>query len=338
MTSVVPETIATATTGLDRAPKGLLLDFGGVIILTQKRLQGRAEFAAKLQSRLQAAGIEISAEVLEGCLAAGATALTDHNIRPGARELIDYAQAQGIALGVVSNAHSGRAHRRILTELGIHDAFGVQIYSDEAGIRKPHPQMLGRAATALGVDLADCWYVGDTLDRDLVAGRRSGVGAVVLTRSQHTHEPPFPINDEPGAFNFWTMLLPVGLGVLTTIFPQAPWTPVLMVYTVVVWTVVNEDLATTGSLLAAALLLIIHTSAALASAVPLAASLPTGLWVRYAGRCAAVLDITTLIWMAVRVFTGTTIPGGVVALLLATVMIAAAVLGYDRWDKRTTTA
>lgn len=91
MTSVVPETIATATTGLDRAPKGLLLDFGGVIILTQKRLQGRAEFAAKLQSRLQAAGIEISAEVLEGCLAAGATALTDHNIRPGARELIDYA-------------------------------------------------------------------------------------------------------------------------------------------------------------------------------------------------------------------------------------------------------
>lgn len=199
MTSVVPETIATATTGLDRAPKGLLLDFGGVIILTQKRLQGRAEFAAKLQSRLQAAGIEISAEVLEGCLAAGATALTDHNIRPGARELIDYAQAQGIALGVVSNAHSGRAHRRILTELGIHDAFGVQIYSDEAGIRKPHPQMLGRAATALGVDLADCWYVGDTLDRDLVAGRRSGVGAVVLTRSQHTHEPPFPINDEPEA-------------------------------------------------------------------------------------------------------------------------------------------
>lgn len=143
---------------------------------------------------------------------------------------------------------------------------------------------------------------------------------------------------EHGAFNFWTMLLPVGLGVLTTIFPQAPWTPVLMVYTVVVWTVVNEDLATTGSLLAAALLLIIHTSAALASAVPLAASLPTGLWVRYAGRCAAVLGITTLIWMAVRVFTGTTIPGGVVALLLATVMIAAAVLGYDRWDKRTTTA
>ncbi|NLS09045.1 hypothetical protein HGQ17_03315 [Nesterenkonia sp. MY13] len=143
---------------------------------------------------------------------------------------------------------------------------------------------------------------------------------------------------EQGAFNFWTVLLPLGLGVLTMIFPQAPWTPVLMVYAVVVWTVVNDDLATAGSLLAAALLLIIHTSAALASAVPLAASPPSGLWVRYAGRCAAVLGITTLVWMAVRVFTGTTVPGGVVALMLATVLIAAAVLGYERWVNRTTTA
>ncbi|WP_150461756.1 HAD family hydrolase [Nesterenkonia ebinurensis] len=236
---------------LERRPKALLLDFGGVIILTAKRPEGRAEFARLLQQRLAAAGIEVPAAQLEEALGAGstalkhwkhaasrrrspreltvaeilefyfaelpetaravlsgdgadlldtmATALTEHNLRPGAAELIAYAQQQGIALGVVSNAHSGRSHRRILSQLGLDEAFGVQIYSDEAGIRKPHPDMLRRAATALGAELTDCWYVGDTLDRDLVAGRRAGVGAVVLTRSQHTDEPPFPVPDIPEA-------------------------------------------------------------------------------------------------------------------------------------------
>ena len=128
-----------------------------------------------------------------------ATALTDHTLRDGARELIEFAREHSLPLGIVSNAHSGRSHRRILAELGLAEAFGVQIYSDEAGIRKPHPQMLCRAAEALGADLAESWYVGDTLDRDVVAGRRAGVGAVILTRSQHTDEPPFPVESQPEA-------------------------------------------------------------------------------------------------------------------------------------------
>ncbi|WP_022871689.1 HAD family hydrolase [Nesterenkonia alba] len=237
---------------LHRAPRALLLDFGGVIVRTARRTQGRAEFAADLSQRLAATGVKVSAERIEACLTAGATALkhwkhaasrrrepreldvteilgdfyfgdlpdparavltgwgaelldemstalTDHLLREGAAELIDYARTAGIALGIVSNAHAGRAHRRILAELGLDAAFGVQIYSDEAGIRKPHPQMLQRASTALGVELAECWYVGDTLDRDLVAGRRAGVGAVVLTRSQHTDEPPFLVDSAPEA-------------------------------------------------------------------------------------------------------------------------------------------
>lgn len=252
--AATPQPAPSALVGQDRLalrPKALLLDFGGVIILSSKRPEGRAAFAEVLRQRLCAAGLELPAAQLEAALEGGATALkhwkhsssrrlapqeltvaeimefyfsdlpeparavltgdgaevldqlstalTGHNIRPGARELIAYAQQQGISLGIVSNAHSGRSHRRILADLGLDEAFGVQLYSDEAGIRKPHPDMLRRAAAALGADLADCWYVGDTLDRDLVAGRRSGVGAVVLTRSQHTDNPPFPVHDTPEA-------------------------------------------------------------------------------------------------------------------------------------------
>lgn len=82
---------------------------------------------------------------------------------------------------MVSNAHSGRSHRTLLREAGLEDHFGVQVYSDEVGIRKPHPEMIALAARALGTVPERCWYVGDTQDRDVVAGRRAGVAAVLLT-------------------------------------------------------------------------------------------------------------------------------------------------------------
>ncbi len=121
------------------------------------------------------------------------TTLSQHRLRPGVRDLLDLADAHGIPVGIVSNAHSGRSHRALLAAHGLEDRFGVQCYSDEVGIRKPHPGIIRLAADALGTTPERCWYVGDTQDRDVVAGRRAGVGAVVLTRSHHTDDPPFPV-------------------------------------------------------------------------------------------------------------------------------------------------
>ena len=83
-------------------------------------------------------------------LAAKSRAVSDHHVRPGIQELLAEARARGIGLGIVSNAHAGGAHRRILEELGLDEFFGVQVYSDEVGIRKPHPGMIRLAAEALG--------------------------------------------------------------------------------------------------------------------------------------------------------------------------------------------
>ncbi|GAA1869120.1 HAD family hydrolase [Myceligenerans crystallogenes] len=124
---------------------------------------------------------------------------TRHTVRPGIRELVDLASGLGIPLGIVSNAHSGRAHRLIMERAGLTEAFGVQVYSDEVGVRKPNPEMIRIAATALGTTPERCWYVGDTYDRDVVAGRRANAAAVILTRHHHTDEVPFPIADTPDA-------------------------------------------------------------------------------------------------------------------------------------------
>ncbi|NOV95954.1 HAD-IA family hydrolase [Isoptericola halotolerans] len=123
--------------------------------------------------------------------------LTDHTVRPGVRELLALARDLGVPVGIVSNAHSGRAHRAILAEQGIADAFAVQVYSDEVGIRKPHPGMIELAAQALSTTPEHCWYVGDTFDRDVVAGRRAAVAGLVLTRDHHTDRSPFPVTEQP---------------------------------------------------------------------------------------------------------------------------------------------
>lgn len=130
-------------------------------------------------------------------LAAMAPLVAEHHLRPGITELLTECATRRIRLAIVSNAHSGRAHRTILENLGLADAFGVQIYSDEVGIRKPHPDMIRLATEALDVAPQDAWYVGDTLDRDVVAGRRAGVGAVVITRDRRTDRPPFSVRDTP---------------------------------------------------------------------------------------------------------------------------------------------
>lgn len=158
---------------------------------------------------------EIVDEFLAGDLADGPRALltaeatsvlgivsrlsNDHPIRPGVRELLELCARERIAVGVVSNAHSGVTHRQILADLGIADLIGVQVYSDEVGVRKPNPEIIQIASDALGVAPGRAWYVGDTQDRDVAAGRRAGVGAVLITRSKHTDNPPFTVAHRPDA-------------------------------------------------------------------------------------------------------------------------------------------
>jgi HAD superfamily hydrolase (TIGR01549 family) len=104
-------------------------------------------------------------------------------LRPGIAELLATA---GIPLAVVSNTLSGAAHRDFLARAGVGDRFAVQIYSDEAGVRKPNPQMIWNATDALGVAPGKCWFVGDSRRRDVACARRADVAAAILMRSPRT--------------------------------------------------------------------------------------------------------------------------------------------------------
>ncbi|MBM2623104.1 HAD family hydrolase [Actinoplanes sp. LDG1-06] len=118
-------------------------------------------------------------------------------LRPGIPEALHAAHDAGIVLAVVSNTLSGSAHRDFLDKSCLGDLFATQIYSDEAGVRKPNPQMIWNATDELGLDPAACWFVGDTPRRDIVCGRRAGIGRAVLMPSPRTRsEPGGPTPDD----------------------------------------------------------------------------------------------------------------------------------------------
>jgi phosphoglycolate phosphatase-like HAD superfamily hydrolase len=110
----------------------------------------------------------------------------DVPLRPGIPELLAEAVKRGIGLAIVSNTLCGAPLRDFVAKAGFGELFAVQLYSDEAGIRKPHPGLVRRALDVLGVPAERAWFVGDTWSRDVRCGRRAGVGTTVLLRSSRT--------------------------------------------------------------------------------------------------------------------------------------------------------
>ncbi|MFJ8546063.1 HAD family hydrolase [Streptomyces sp. NPDC093586] len=123
----------------------------------------------------------------------------DRATRAGIPELLDTCDDLGIAVAVVSNALAGSVHRDHMAGHGLDKRVAVQVYSDEAGVRKPNPEMIRIAARALGTDPAGCWYVGDHYDRDVVCGKRAGAGATVLMEARGTYDRPYTVRAEPDA-------------------------------------------------------------------------------------------------------------------------------------------
>ncbi|MCJ7615450.1 MAG: HAD family hydrolase [Desulfobacterales bacterium] len=85
-------------------------------------------------------------------------------------------------IGIMSNALVGGLTRFHMREYGFADYIDIQLYSDEIGFRKPNPEIFIWAATSLCVNLQKIWYLGDRLNRDVLAGRRAGVGVVIYLK------------------------------------------------------------------------------------------------------------------------------------------------------------
>ncbi|MGO3151571.1 MAG: HAD family hydrolase [Galactobacter sp.] len=121
----------------------------------------------------------------------------ERTLRAGIHELVGQAQRRGINVGIVSNTLAGSVYRAFIDEVGLSSLLQAQVYSDEAGVRKPDPDVIRAGADALSIDVASCWYVGDNFDRDVLCGHRAAVGGNVLMESSSTWDLPYEIAVRP---------------------------------------------------------------------------------------------------------------------------------------------
>lgn len=249
-------------------PKALLLDFGGVVVLTRHNPDWPERLAAHVAALLRDVGATdprlptpsiaadiraaaiadshwknamsrpyaprelrheeywgdfvaadwpaaardaVVAEAAELCRVMGHLR-SERTLRDGMLDLLDAARARSISVGIVSNALAGQVHVDFLTEHGLLDRFAAIVHSDAVAMRKPNPGMIEYAAGLLSVAPSDCWYVGDNYDRDVLCGRRAGVGGNILMEARKTYDPPYDLDLRPDAI----VADPVGLLALFT--------------------------------------------------------------------------------------------------------------------------
>ena len=101
-------------------------------------------------------------------------------LNPDAEEVLPWLKNRGSRLGLICNTGitPGTALRQLLAEGGVAGYFDVMIFSNEAGIRKPDPEIFHLAAQELGVEPSQAVHVGDNLRVDVWGAKNAGFKAI----------------------------------------------------------------------------------------------------------------------------------------------------------------
>jgi putative hydrolase of the HAD superfamily len=101
---------------------------------------------------------------------------------PEAAQTLSSLRDAGLAVGVCSNW--GWELDPFLDEAGLLGLVDAGVTSARAGARKPHPDIYDVAVAALGVDMAEVVFVGDSWEPDVRGPRRVGMTAVHVWREE----------------------------------------------------------------------------------------------------------------------------------------------------------
>jgi len=145
------------------------------------------------------AAIGLTEGHLQGALAsrlAEATLESDVRALEGARDSLARLDAEGVRLALVCDTgfSPGRVVRKLLAREGLGELLSVQVYSDEAGVPKPHRRVFELALRELGHEPEQALHVGDLRRTDVAGGRGAGLGTVRI-RAHYDDPAPLPEAD-----------------------------------------------------------------------------------------------------------------------------------------------
>jgi len=138
------------------------------------------EYPGMIREALAHFGIELSDDELARFLEAEHAAWQPARVLGSTTHaLLDSLREEGLKLGLVSNAFDpGWLLRRDLEQMGIEQRIDVAVFSSEVGVRKPHPEIFGRALAAIEVAPERTLFVGDRLYEDVHGAAELGMTTV----------------------------------------------------------------------------------------------------------------------------------------------------------------
>jgi len=114
-------------------------------------------------------------------------------VEPGVEDVFKQIEDAGIPMGVVSN--SGFTAQAVFTharEFDLDRYFEFMISTSDYIFRIPDPRVLLTACKMIGHQPGDVWYVGNSIENDLVAANRAGMPAIWYNAVNQTPAPPAP--------------------------------------------------------------------------------------------------------------------------------------------------
>ncbi|TXR95304.1 HAD family hydrolase [Bacillus sp. SH7-1] len=89
-------------------------------------------------------------------------------------ELLQRLTQQNIKIGIITNGFTDFQMNN-LCALNIHTYTNTILVSEAEGIKKPHPEIFERALKKLDVKAAECLYVGDHPENDVLGSEQAGI-------------------------------------------------------------------------------------------------------------------------------------------------------------------
>jgi putative hydrolase of the HAD superfamily len=103
-------------------------------------------------------------------------------LNAGAREVLETLQGRGLRLALICNTGRtpGKMLRLVLERVELAPYLSVLSFSDEVGLRKPHPEIFHRTLSGLSVVPAEAAHVGDDVTTDVAGATGVGMRAIHL--------------------------------------------------------------------------------------------------------------------------------------------------------------
>jgi putative hydrolase of the HAD superfamily len=172
------------------------------IQLTPLREESLLEFTVESFNRLlfERLGVTLTLTPAQAASEFWEASIT-YSPEPGIGDVLHYLMDRSIPRGIISNSmFSGSVLETELNKHGLRSMFDFLLSSADYGIRKPHPLLFELALHRLGLEAQSVWFVGDTLETDIVGAKQVGLYAVWYNRHRASREtiiPDVEINNWP---------------------------------------------------------------------------------------------------------------------------------------------